>query len=441
MVFMPPRHGKSEEVSILFSSYFLYRYPEWWVSINSAVASLAYKFSRNARNMYKLAGGRCKSDADTVKHWESEAGGGLFASGVGGDINGKGWHLGIIDDPIKNGEQARSKTIQEKINDWYASTFLTREEPWSETDSNGALIIIQTRWDENDLSGFLLQQERLSEESPERWHIVNFEGIKEEPEPDIQGRPTRWPVTCTIEPDWRQPGEALCPERRPIEKLKQVWSNLIKLGKTYVWHALYQQRPRPTEGAEFKRDWWKYHGAPGAHQPITPPRFDRVFQSWDLTFKETKKGSFVVGQVWGQIGVNLYLLDQVRGRWDITVTIDAIISLSAKWPTAGAKLIEDKANGPATLSLLRNRLGGLIPCDPKVLGGDKESRARAAAPYIQSGNVFIPHPSIAPWVHDFVEEFAAFPNGANDQVDTTSQAIIWSHQGATGGWHTSTVRW
>ncbi|HTE19108.1 MAG TPA: terminase family protein, partial [Armatimonadota bacterium] len=153
MVFMPPRHGKSELVSRLFSAYYLYRHPERWVGINSYSAELAYTLSRAAREHYTRSGAGLRGDASAVKHWETGGGGGLWAAGVGGPITGKGFHAGVIDDPLKNAEEAASDTILAKQKEWYNSTFYTREEP------GGAIIVVQTRWNEGDLSGWLLAQE------------------------------------------------------------------------------------------------------------------------------------------------------------------------------------------------------------------------------------------------------------------------------------------
>src|SRR3990167_11391324 len=209
MVFMPPRHGKSEAVSRLFSAYYLYRYAGLWVGINSYAAELAQTLSRNSRDFYRLAGGEIKVDAAALRHWETGQGGGLWAAGVGGPITGKGFHLGIIDDPIKNAEEAASETIRRKQQDWYRSTFSTREEP------GGQIVVIQTRWDENDLSGWLLERERSGEDMPERWHIVCMEAVKGDGGQD-------WPGVCTLEPDEREPGAPLCPERYPAHKLAQI---------------------------------------------------------------------------------------------------------------------------------------------------------------------------------------------------------------------------
>jgi hypothetical protein len=145
--------------------------------------------------------------------------------------------LGIIDDPIKNSEQARSTTIRAKQVDWWASTFSTREEP------GGAIVIVQTRWHEEDLSGYLLGEEMRGQDEGESegWHIVNMPAIAE-------AQKREWPKTCSVEPDPRAPGEALCEARYPLDKLQRIWKRI----KDGFWNALYQQRPSPSQGLIFK---------------------------------------------------------------------------------------------------------------------------------------------------------------------------------------------
>src|SRR5262245_1909160 len=129
MVFMPPRHGKSETVSRLFPAYYLLRHPRHFVGLASYGADLAYTLSRAARDFYGAGGGALHQAARAVRHWETASGGGLWAAGVSGPMTGKGFHLGIIDDPLKDAEEAASSTIRNKQKDWYSSTFSTRMEP------------------------------------------------------------------------------------------------------------------------------------------------------------------------------------------------------------------------------------------------------------------------------------------------------------------------
>ena len=145
-------------------------------------------------------------------------------------------------------------------------------------------------------------------------------------------------------------------------------------------------------------------------------------QSWDCAFKDLETSDFVVGQVWGRVGADYFLGDQVRDRMDCPTTVKAVRDLSYRYPGSLAKLIEDKANGSAVIQMLKHEIEGILPVNPE---GGKVARAMAVSPLIEAGNVYLPHPLIAPWVNDFTEECAAFPNGAHDdQVDAMTQALL-----------------
>ena len=188
----------------------------------------------------------------------------------------------------------------------------------------------------------------------------------------------------------------------------------------------YQQRPSPEEGGIIKRHWWRFYVRPGerVHDGcvLLPERFDEVVQSWDMSFKDTKTSDYVCGGVWARVGATKYLLDIVWERMDFVETKKAVRNLSAKWPDAHAKYVEDKANGTAIISELRSEISGLIPVEPI---GSKEARLYAASPDVEAGNVVLPHPSIAPWVPRFVDECAAACCGGrhDDAADMLSQAI------------------
>lgn len=389
IITMPPRHGKSEVATKKFPAWFLGRNPEKEVILSAYGADLAEDFSAIARDTLKLWGpelwGVHLSDgSSSVKKWGIKGyRGGLFAAGVGGAITGRGAHLAIIDDPIKNHAEALSETYRKGIKDWYKTTLRTRLAP------GGAIIVIQTRWHEDDLAGYLLAE---AMQDGEQWDVLDLPAIAEE-----------------NDPLGRAPGEALWPERFPIEELQATKKTL----GSFWWAALYQQRPSPADGGMLKRGWWKFFRQ-------APSTFDELLISWDFTFKDSKKADFVVGQVWGRAGADKYLLDQVRDRMDFPTTVQAVRNLSAKWPKARAKLVEDKANGPAVIATLKREISGLIPVEPQ---GSKEARASAVSPDVEAGNVWLPQD--APWVQDFIEECAAFPNGANDdQVDAMSQALL-----------------
>lgn len=152
-----------------------------------------------------------------------------------------------------------------------------------------------------------------------------------------------------------------------------------------------------------------------------PAEFDTMIQSWDMAFKDKDSSDYVVGQVWGAKGADRFLLDQVRARMDMPATKEAVGTLSKRWPEAAAKLVEDKANGPAVIQELRHDVDGLIEVTPE---GGKIARAHAVSPQVEAGNIYLPHPACAPWIAAFVEETAAFPNGRyDDQVDAMTQAL------------------
>lgn len=390
---IPPRHGKSMTVTESFPSYYLAKNPEKRVITTAYGDTLARKFGRLNRNKFseyapELFGYEVSFQTSAANNWGIEGHrGGMIATGIGGAITGEGADLLIIDDPFKNAEEANSETIRQKVWDEWESTLSTR------LHKGGSVIVIMTRWHEDDLVG------RLLKFSPRTWKRIRMPALAEDAD-DLLGRAE---------------DEALCPELG----FDESWAENKKLEVgSRTWSALYQQRPSPSDGNILNRKWWNYYTK-------APSQFDEIIQSWDCAFKDNKDSDYVVGEVWGKLGADKYLLDLVRAKMDLPVTIQAIRTLSAKWPRAITKLIEDKANGPAVIQMLSRELSGLIPVNPE---GGKIVRAQAVSPEIESGNVFLPDPSIAPWVHDFVEEAAAFPNGANDdQVDAMSQALSRWH--------------
>ena len=410
MVFMPPRFGKSELGSRRFPAYILGRDPDAQIISTSYSADLSSRMNRDVQRIIDseeyysifpdttLSKSHLRAAAKgnyirTSDMFEIVGQRGAYKSaGIGGGITGMGLTYGIIDDPFKNRKEAESKAIRDTVWDWYTSTFYTRLE------KDARILIIMTRWQEDDLAGRLLKQ---AAENPEadQWKVISYPAIAEPP---------------MGEGDPREEGEPLWPEKYSLDDLKKMKATL----GTYEWSALYQQRPSPSEGNILNRGWWQYYRE-------RPSNFDDVILSWDCAFKGNEDSDFVVGQVWGRVGANKYLLDQVRGRMNLPQTLQAVRGLSAKWPQARAKLIEDKANGPAVIQLLKNEIPGLLPVNPE---GGKIVRATAASPEVEAGNVYLPDPSLAPWVHDFVEEAAAFPNGLNDDmVDCFSQALNYWH--------------
>ncbi|MGI5838612.1 MAG: phage terminase large subunit [bacterium] len=396
MVMMPPRHSKSETTTVKFPAWYLGRHPDHRVIIASHTASLAARFSLRARNDFaqfapEIWGLEVDPGVGAMYRWDvldkkappGDPPGGMIAAGIGGPITGHGAHLVVIDDPVKDAAAAASEVQREAIWDWYRFVLRTRLFP------DASIILVLTRWHEDDLAGRLLDA-AANDPTADQWAVLRLPALAEAG--DALGR---------------APGEALWPEQYSAAALLATKASV----GSYVWEALYQQRPSPGEGALIKRDWWKYYER--------LPECERQLQSWDCTFKDSDGTDFVVGQVWGVQGGCLYLLDQVRARMDFVRTVEAIRAMARKWPQAVTKLVEDKANGPAVIAMLRNKVAGLIPVEPK---GSKLARASAVTPLIEAGNVYLP--KYAPWVSDFVGECAAFPQGAfDDQVDAMSQAL------------------
>ncbi|MBM0124564.1 phage terminase large subunit [Pimelobacter simplex] len=266
-------------------------------------------------------------------------------------------------------------------------------------------MLIQTRWREDDMAGW------LQREHGDEWDVLNIpaqaDHDPEKGETDVLGR---------------EPGEFMISARGRAVK---DWLKKIREVGSRAWNALYQGRPAPADGTILKRTWWKRYDVPLWLEREDGSRivsgFDDLLISWDLTFKKTEGTDYVSGQVWGRRGANAYLLDRVHGRMDFVDTLAAFRRLAARWPQALLKLVEDKANGPAVISMLGNTVGGIVPVEPD---GGKEARAAAVSPLVEAGNVWLPSSKLAPWADDVIEQCAGFPTAAHDDdVDALSQAL------------------
>lgn len=410
LVEMPPRHGKSELASHWFPVWYLSLFPENRVILCSYEADFAATWGAKVRDTISEHGSKLglslTRDSTARNRWNLTSGGGMITAGVRGPITGKGGDLVVVDDPVKNFEEAYSPTIRQRTWDWWTSTLRTRLEP------DAVVVVVMTRWHEDDLVGRILDQSR-------KWDELRLPAIAEEDD-DAVGR---------------EKGEALWSERYDVGALKETKEDVGEV----VWSGLYQQRPAPAEGGMFKRVWFQYwhHRGPEplaqmvnlpdgtvliSNQEPIPKRFDELLSSWDLPFKGQAQHDYLVGQVWGRLGADCYLLDQVRAQLDFPAQIVAFQSLSGRHPKARRKLVEDAANGAALVSTLKGKIPGIVPVPAK---GSKEARAAAVSSVFESGNVYIPHPSVCPWVAEYVEELATFPGARyDDQVDATSQALM-----------------
>ena len=399
---MPPRHGKSQLVSKHF--------PAWCFGVDPNISIIASSygddlskrvnkdvqrimdnpiyhevFPRTCLSTKRNAGGYNMA-MRTMDLFEIPGFSGSFRStGVGGGITGMGCDILCIDDPFKDRKSADSPTVRQSVWDWYTSTAYTRLSP------GGGVLVTVTRWHENDLVGRLL--DAMKQEGGDRWTIINYPAVAEHDEPH------------------RKKGEALHPDRYPLEMLHKIRNNI----GSYDWGALYQQHPTPRGGGVFKKNWIR-------HWTTRPKVVDRMIQSWDFTFKDAASSDNVSGQVWARVGGDFYLLDNEWGKMDFVAQVRAMQRTSSKWPEALEKVVEDKANGPAIISALGSRIPGIIPYNPR---GSKTARAYAISPLFEAGNVYLPPMDEEhPWVKNFIYEMLAFPNGAHDdQVDAMTQAL------------------
>lgn len=428
MVFAPPRHGKSEIVSRYFPAYYLYRHPEHFVALVSYGQELANRLSRVARGNYFAF--QQQQTRGAIKLWETGQGGGLQAAGIGGTLTGSGFHLGLVDDPVKDAEEASSEKIRQRNKEWWQSVFYTRAEP------DAAIVIIQTRWHEDDLAGWLLSQEWAEAESPEdaepeRWHIVNFEAVRSSPTElqavaEQDGR-SLFPPTCTIEPDWREPGEALSPKRYPVERLMRTRRRV----GSYYWAALFQQRPRPKAGLVFKIDKILIVDPTAiAYQRL------RVVRYWDKAATTAVDSDFTVGTLVGhddQAGLS-YLLHMERGQWSPgdrnRVIARTYLRDKKQWgddrlTTWGEQ--EPGAAGVEAAIAFRKMLVALgARCYFEPASGSKGDRADPLAAAVDSDTVRMVR---AEWNGVLRRELADFPYGQHDDiVDSASGAYNKLHR-------------
>jgi predicted phage terminase large subunit-like protein len=343
-------------------------------------------------HVFKLTG-----DQDAKGLYNTDKGGYRMASSVTGHGTGEHPHRIVADDP-QDRKGAESETERASVRAWWKGTMSTRG-----VSLGASRVICAQRLHEDDLSGIIL-------EDMEGWDHLCLP-MRYEP-----GRMKRTSIGF-LDPR-TVPGELLAPRQFSGDAVTRLERELGSYGAA----GQLQQRPSPAEGGIIKRNWWQFYDD-------IPVHFDKVLWSWDATFKDAETSDFVVGQVWGLKGINVYLLDQVRDRMDFPKTLAAVKALRSKWikypkllqdPTTVCKtLIEDTANGPAIISTLRHDVAAVLPVKVK---GSKEARLQAIAPLIEAGQVFLPRGQA--FSESLMDEAAQFPNGAHDdQLDALSQAL------------------
>ncbi len=388
VVNMPPQHGKSMAITEALPSWYLSKNPLHRVIEISYNRQFAAHFGRRNREKLlhfgaALGTGLAKSPRSSSEFELDNQIGGMLSTGVFAGITGRACNLMVIDDPIKNRREADSERYRDRIFEEWQNTFKTRLAPGAK------VVLIQTRWHEDDLAGRILNSEKWVQH-------INLPCEAEENDP------LERPVGAPLAPELGKDAAWLAAYKQSFES---------KEG-TRTWNALFQGRPSAAQGEILKRSWWQFY------QYNAPPNITQAVISVDAAFKNTPSSDYVSVQTWGRHGVKIYLLAEDTRRMSFTETLNAIRTASRACPTA-AILIEDKANGSAIIDILAKEFVQILPVEPK---GGKIARVNAISAAIEAGNVYLPEG--APFTGRFVEECAAFPNGTHDdRVDAMSQAL------------------
>ena len=423
MLFLPPRTGKSELASDQFPSWALGKHPEWGIISTSYAQSLPLGFSRNIRTRLRdpeysaiFPETKLSPDSQGIEAWHTTKGGGYIAAGIGTGITGKGGNILICDDPVKDQEAADSELILENTYNWYQSTFRTRLAP------GGGILVIQTRWKFNDLSGRLLEDDEALKKAGvpvterENWEVVEYPALAEANEylmkdgSILQGDPYDQSEVSRL---LRAKGEALHPERYStldMRKLRNVLSSS-------VWNALYQQKPTPDEGDFFKRDDFIYRWLDPAYRPLCT-RFICV----DYAIGKKERNDFTVVTAFALDSAdNLHVLEIRRGRWgtmDIVNNVVAMVKRHNIDVYAGERGAIHEAVWPLIQEALAAQRLYVTVDDSLVPIQDKQTRARPLQGRMQQRKlIFSFDETVRPEIYDAAErELLQFPNGQHDDI-------------------------
>lgn len=410
IITMAPQEGKSTRVAQDLPIWVLHENPDTRIICASYGQGLANRNGRAIRNRiiaHPELGLQIASDNGAASEWEIEGHiGGVYSVGILGGITGRACDFMIIDDPIKSRAEADSKVYRDRVWDWWTDEASARLAP------GAPVVLILTRWHHDDLAGRLLAEEDSD------WEVIN-----------IPAQADHDPEQGETDPLGREVGEFMESAR---QRTQEQWELRKKTAGTRTWSSLYQGHPTPDTGNLFPLDGWARYTKPlhlvrpdGSHWiPLRRNEDWELVQSWDLAFKDQESSDYVCGQIWLRHGVSAYLLDMVHGQFGFTETCQAMKDLTAKWPQATAKLVEDKANGPAVMNALRTQVGGMIPVNPE---GSKYARAVAITPLTEAKNVVLPDPQYVPgtaWVVKLTDEARDFPSATHDDtVDAMTQGV------------------
>jgi predicted phage terminase large subunit-like protein len=386
----PPRHGKSVITSTLYPAWFLGRNPSQSVITSSYSQELSSDWGRRVRDLVSdplhkacFPKSVIAEDNASVHKLGLAPGGSYFAVGSGGSITGRGADVFVVDDAIKGRNEAMSSTERRNLQTWFESVAYTRLQP------QGRIVVIGTRWHENDLIGWLLR-----EHAEDGWRLVSLPAVAEPG--DALGR---------------EEGAPLWPERFNLSALERI---RIAIGSA-AWLAEYQCRPVAEGGNIFRRDWFMTYPWRERQETL------QIVLSVDSAFKKTESADYSVIQAWAETKTGYFLLDQWRARADFSELLGRAIA----WGEAYSPhyvLVEDAASGQSLVQMLQSETK--LPILPVKPLGDKQARAHSVSPLVESGRVFVPDQ--APWLTDFLDEMTSFPSAPHDdQVDAASQALAY----------------
>src|SRR6266849_5255801 len=385
-IILPPRHGKTTLTSILLPAYFLGRNPRGSVITASYGAELSEGWGRRVRGIIQdetfarvFPDCMLSPDSQAAGRFNTTQNGQYISTGRGGPLTGRGADLLVLDDLIKDAEEARSEIVCKGIIEWLKHVALTR------LSRDGRIVAISTRWSERDPMGWLLKEQK-------GFDVLDLPAVSEGTR-DLLGRPA---------------GAALWESQYPLNVLESI---RVAVGPQ-VWQSLYQGNPTAAQGMVFKRQWFRHYRA-------VPEKFSKIVMSLDTAFKTGSANDYSVATVWGQAENGIYLLHCWRDRVEFSELRKQVVEQAAQWKPH-AVLIEDRASGQSLIQELK--AATTFPVIAVKVDKDKETRAAAVTGYFESGKILFPEG--AAWLADFEDELAGFPGAAHDDcVDSVTQAL------------------
>jgi len=432
MIFISPRSSKSLVTSTYFPAWALGRNPYWQEIAVSHSDDLATRFGRSIRDIINSQAYQTifpkiniRKDNRAANSWALEhnknQAGSFLAAGSGSGIAGFGAHLAIIDDPISE-QDAYSKTRREHLNSWYASGLRTRLMP------GGKIVLVMTRWHQNDLAGHLLSAED-SGVMADRWSVVSVPGLNTTASSKILNECRKNLINqeyLTEKYPILKPGESFWPESDQENGFCWTTEELIRTKNNtpgFKFDALYGQSPTSEEGNIIKEEWWQNWDR------SDPPDCEYIIQSWDTAFSTKTTADYSAVTTWGLFKSgydipNLVLLGAERGRWDFPTLREKVVEKFDEF-TPDSVIIEKKASGQSLIQDLRMTGIPIVDYQPDR---DKVARAYAITSLFHNGRIYAPFSKT--WAKDVIEESRTFPAGSHDDyMDTLTQALLWVRNG------------